>query len=931
MEPEELAALQDRLRALPDPPGFLAALLAHAPFALQVFDADGRSLLTNRAFHELFGPPPPPEYTVLKDDRAQAMGLLPLIQRAFGGETVELPTGRWGPTGAGGGETRCAAVGAAFFPLLDCDGAVTHVAAVYRDETDTERTRRALEAERDQEHEAIRRHQELAEALQAQERQFTALFESALDGITVTDDQGRFLDANPAACAIFGTPREDLLGQCLLDFSPGARAFRGRWREFLAEGEQRGEVRIHRPDGAVRDLEYQSTARFLPERHLSIFRDITDRKEAEHRLRQSEANLAASQRIANLGSWEMDLTLSPAGESGLRWSDEVFRIFGYEPGAIEVTNENFFAHVPVEEHPRIREAVWRAIEEGTQYCLDHRIRRPDGAERIVREQSDVLYDSRTGVAVRMVGTILDITDQRLVEEALRETERNLRQIMDLIPYGVFCKDENGRLLFCNRRFSETAGIPRDELIGRHQFDWTADRAQAEQFLRDDLEVIRSGRPKLIPEERFTDSTGFTHVLRTTKVPFRPAGSETPAVLCISVEITELKAAEEELARSHSLLHAVLESSTAPIVSVDRDYRYTSFNRAHAEFVRQIFGVEVELGRSMLESLSPEQERRLRTQLDRALTGEAFSVESRFAEVGRDPLWLQIHYNPISAPGGAVTGVAVFVQDITAQRRAAEAIRDANVGLEQRVARRTAELEAVNRELESFAYTVSHDLRAPLRGIDGFARLLLDDYGERLDETGRAQVHRIRGATQRMGRLIDDLLAFSRLGRRGVRRLSVNVRRVVRQLVDELQAAEPAPRELHFELGELPDCRADPTLLRQVFANLLGNAVKFTRQCPAARIEIDSRLDGGERVWFVRDNGVGFDPAYADKVFGVFQRLHRMEEYEGTGVGLAIVHRIVELHGGRIWTESEPGAGAMFSFTLGEPVRDEEDPQAESMN
>ena len=224
------------------------------------------------------------------------------------------------------------------------------------------------------------------------------------------------------------------------------------------------------------------------------------------------------------------------------------------------------------------------------------------------------------------------------------------------------------------------------------------------------------------------------------------------------------------------------------------------------------------------------------------------------------------------------------------------------------------MEAANQELESFSYSVSHDLRAPLRAIDGFSRILLKDYADRLDAEGQRFLDIIRANTQNMSQLIDDLLAFSRLGRRQVKLVNVDMEKLVRNLAGELQGTL-GDRTVQWDLKPLPWARADLALIRQVWVNLLGNALKFTRPREAAIIEVGSRSEAGEEVYYIKDNGVGFDMQYAAKLFGVFQRLHRYEEFEGTGVGLALVQRIVQHHGGRVWAEGQVNAGATFFFSL----------------
>jgi len=233
-----------------------------------------------------------------------------------------------------------------------------------------------------------------------------------------------------------------------------------------------------------------------------------------------------------------------------------------------------------------------------------------------------------------------------------------------------------------------------------------------------------------------------------------------------------------------------------------------------------------------------------------------------------------------------------------------------------VAERTAELEAANRELEAFSYSVSHDLRAPLRALNGFSRILLDDHAAVLPPEARRYLTLVADSADQMSRLVDGLLGLSRLSRQGMDLRTVEPAELVARVLRELPPEETAGRYVDFVVGELPPCLADPTLLKQVFANLIGNAIKFTRTRPLARIEVGVRTEAGETVYYVRDNGVGFDPRYADRLFGVFQRLHRAEDYEGSGIGLATVERIVHRLGGRIWAESTPGRGATFSFTIG---------------
>jgi signal transduction histidine kinase len=284
------------------------------------------------------------------------------------------------------------------------------------------------------------------------------------------------------------------------------------------------------------------------------------------------------------------------------------------------------------------------------------------------------------------------------------------------------------------------------------------------------------------------------------------------------------------------------------------------------------------------------------------------------------MWVAIWFRAEKDASGRTSGLFGVVQDVDERKRAEDALHESeqrfrllNESLEQRVQERTAQLESANRELEAFSYSVSHDLRAPLRAIDGFSRMLIEDHAGGLPPEALRLARRVRDGARQMGQLIDDLLRFARLSRQPVARAQVDLASLARQLWDEDLLPDRNGRRACLTLCELPACSGDPALLRLVMINLLSNALKFTRGRPQARVEIGFADPPG--AYYIKDNGTGFDMRYSGKLFGVFQRLHRAEEYEGTGVGLALVQRIVARHGGRVWAEAEPDKGATFYFTV----------------
>jgi PAS domain S-box-containing protein len=874
---------------------FLKEIIEMSPFAMWISDRGGTIIKANRSLYEsihlaekeIVG-----KYNVLADSNLEAQGVMPDVKAVFEKGTPARFAIPWLAADAGSPEFkggRDMFIDVSMFPIFNAQHELTNVVCQWLDISERKRTE---------------------EELRGSEERFRSTLDNMMEGCQIIGQDWRYLFVNKVVASQGRQTKEDLLGHTMMEVYPDierTEMFAVLRRCMEERQAQQMENEFIYPDG-TREW-FELSIQPVPEGIFILSIDITERKRAEEALRESEKKFrslfatmplgvvyqAADGRIVSANpAAERILGLPPDQMQGRRSVDPRWKSI-HEDGS----------PFPGEEHPAMV-----ALRSGRpEIGVIMGVFNPE-EERTHWISISAMPQFHPGQSApfQVFSIFEDITERKQAGLELKNLSARNEALLDAVPDIIMEVDNDKVYRWANRAGQDFFGA---NVIGKE----AAEYFLGEQKTYQAVQPLFNGKEGIIYLESWQRRRdGEKRLLawwcRTLK---DEAGSVTGA-LSSARDITEVKLAEDEIRRLNEELEERVRQRTAELSDLYNNAPCGYHSLDAGGVVRMMNDTELGwLGysrdevfgkRNIADLLTPESGEFFRLTFPQFKErGTLNNLELTMRRKDGSTLPVLVSATAISDADGHFVMSRSTLIDYSEQISTREAIRNFQ-----------DKLVAANKELEAFSYSVSHDLRAPLRAIDGFTRIVLEEYAPRLDGEGRRLLDVIRSNTSKMGHLIDDLLAFSRLSRQQMAATPVNLAVMAKVICAELKKQEKG-RRIEFKIGVLPPASGDHAMLQQVLQNLLANAVKFTRPRAKTRIEFSGRMEKGESIYQIKDNGVGFDMQYADKLFGVFQRLHGSDEFEGTGVGLAIVQRIVLRHGGRVWAESKGGKGASFYFAI----------------
>ncbi len=662
----------------------------------------------------------------------------------------------------------------------------------------------------------------------------------------------------------------------------------------------------------------------LEKANLQLREEMIKRKQAEKELRTLNSSLEAEitsqttalkdvnrdlllaqemfesvQNAAEIGIWEVDLS-----SGDLFWSDKVYEIHELEIGTPIMIEEGINFYHP-DYRSTIETAVDSAIKEGKGWNLELILITDKGNEVWVNAIGIPLREGEKTVKLR--GLFQDINEKKKLTIKNKIAQKRLELFVEHTPAAVAMFDTDMQYLMASRRWYEDYGLVNEKIIGRSHYEIFPEILEMPKWL-DDHKRALNGEVIKYDNDRFEREDGSVQWLKYEIYPWHDLDGSIGGIGMFTEDITEEKELTESLKREELKFRSMIESSPIGVATVSTEGLFLSVNKALSKILG--YSQEQLIDLTFQEITHPDD---LETDLNKVnqilnLEISSYMMEKRYFHKKGHIIWVQLNVSAAFNADGQVNFFISQIQDITERKKNSEI-------LEKRVKQRTKQLEAVNEELKAFSYSISHDLRSPLRSIQGFSQAIFEDENDKLDSNSQNYLQRIMNAANRMSELIDDVLSLSRLTRLTLTRTEVDLSAMCKDIIEIANADD----RYHIEIEKDLIANGDEKLMRIALENLIGNAIKYSSKVDQPKVKIGmSELPEGQ-FFYIEDNGAGFDMDYADKLFGAFQRLHRKDEFEGSGIGLATVKRIINKHNGDIWVKSAVNKGTTFFFSFGEGV------------
>ncbi len=727
-------------------------------------------------------------------------------------------------------------------------------------------------------------------------QQWESIVEAMTEGLLIVNTNDEIMYANRRFCELTGNSFKNIRGRTAGDFLKADEISNISLSSYMSvqDKPEKYELQLKAWSGETMWVS-MSVSPYLDVDgqivgSIGILTDIDDLKKAETKFRKLIENSS-------------DIILMTAGDGKLLYTNPAFtRITGY-------TMDDFDGRNPAEtDIKQMEEAkiIQQKLMENPGIPIPRTVnfRHKDGRNVWMEGTAiNLLHDQNIRA---IVSNYKDVTESKIARDQLEQNEKRFKTLVENGNDAIAILDQNLSITYLSPNNKRIFGYDLEELQSNREMKGTHP---------EDKDMIRDVFSKIARMPGATISFEWRRWHKEGRWLWLEAQAtnlfDDPNINGILInyrDITERKNSEEQLGRSEKIYKTIASSITGSvIIMVDSDYRYLL---VEGDMLGKFgYTKEALLGQVIYDVIPPDRYKEIQPELERVFRGEYFTTET-----SRDGYDIITRFVPLLDEHNKVYSALMVSIDVTQIKQIQRELAELNKDLELKVMHRTEQLEAANKELESFSYSVSHDLRAPLRAIHGYTQILQNEYSPQIDEEGNRLMKRVLANTRKMGQLIDELLTFSRLGKKELAKHSYSMKDLVNGIVADLTAAENG-RDIDIRIGDLPDVLSDSTTIKQVWTNLISNAIKYTRLKEEAAIRIEAEEKVDEVIYVVKDNGAGFDMNYVDKLFGVFQRLHSEEEFEGIGVGLAIVQRIVARHGGRVWAEGKEGEGATFYFAL----------------